>query len=77
MLRNIARDISLTSVALLGWQKVKNPGKRCLRFDLHCAVPVAPPLVLLISKPEYFVVDDTCIICVFQGTDLRSHMNLS
>jgi hypothetical protein len=70
MPRKIAREISLTSVALA---KSKKPGKRCLRFDLQCALP----LVLLISKMEYFVADDTCIIRVFQGTDLRSHMNLS
>jgi hypothetical protein len=41
----------------------------CPGFDLHC--------VILICTLGYFVADATCILCVFQGTDLRSHINLS
>jgi hypothetical protein len=56
------RHISMKLVALLSW-------KRCLRFDLHCA----PPLVLLISKLEYFVADATYIFAFLRERFARSH----
>ncbi len=42
-----------------GLSKSQKPGKCCLRFDLQCTLPVALPLVLLISRLGYFVADDT------------------
>jgi hypothetical protein len=57
-------------------KKSKTKGNAASGLIFSVRFPVALPLVLLISKLEYFDADAPCIICIFQGKDLRVHMNL-